>query len=99
MSNMDWAANGLVVPADKGFKSINYGNAYVECMERSWDGKFSMKVVASALGILAEAKEAYAFKLAEISRNHILPESDIGSSTAKAWNGMKKASWRNAKSY
>ena len=90
MSNMDWAANGLVVPADKGFKSINYGNAYVECMERSWDGKFSMKVVASALGILAEAKEAYAFKLAEISRNHILPESDIGSSTAQAWNGMKK---------
>ena len=63
MSNMDWAANGLVVPADKGFKSINYGNAYVECMERSWDGKFSMKVVASALETLAEAKEAYAYKL------------------------------------
>ena len=59
-------------------------------MERSWDGKFLHAVVASAVGLLAEAKEAYAMKLAEISRNHILPESENGSSTAQAWNGMKK---------
>ena len=58
-------------------------------MERSWDGKFYESCCVFQKHLLKQKRPAY--KLAEISRNHILPESDNGSSTAKAWNGMKKA--------
>ena len=65
--------------------------AYVDCMERSWDGKYSLKVVASAINTIAEAKRAYAYALGEITKGHILPESERGSSLELAWNGVKKS--------
>ena len=90
-NNMDWMSAGLMIPAEEGYRAINYGNGYVDCMERSWDGKFSLKVIASAIDTLAEAKEAYAYRLGEISKGHILPESEKGSTLELAWNAMKKS--------
>ena len=89
--DLDWMSAGLMIPAEEGYRSINYGNAYVDCMERSWDGKFSLKVVASAINTIAEAKREYAYALGEIAKGHILPESERGSSLELAWNAMKKS--------
>ena len=40
---MEWA-EWAGCSGRQGFKSINYGNAYVECMERSWD-EFPIKLL------------------------------------------------------
>ena len=40
---------------------------------------------------MSEAKEAYAYRLGEISKGHMLPESEKGSTLELAWNAMEKS--------
>ena len=44
-NNMDWMSAGLMIPAEEGVRAINYEMDML-IMECSWDGKFSLKVIA-----------------------------------------------------